>query len=163
MHSKAVEMIHSEGGADICDLQEEALYTAVDTDIVLDGCESVVIVNASPGIDFLLSVSLEDAGVPRTFVGASSANDFRCQACSSFFCQHCLHVQSWLEGMEEQEHELGDIFDGFGLRGQRQNQSQTRMSNLPVSKTRLPPAFSSSILAGRAVCLGKSLEVRFIL
>jgi len=149
-----VEQIHGAGSADIADLPEEALYTAVKTEQALDGSDSVVIVNAGRGVDFLLSVSLEEDGLPRTFVGASSTDDFRCQSCSSFSCQHCLHVQRWLEDNEEEE--LGEVFDGFGLRGERQPRQQpVTASNLPVSKRRLSPDFSSFTLAGRAVCLGK--------
>lgn len=141
---------------DIGSLPEEALHTTVESDVELLGCESVVIVNPSPGVDFLLSVSLEDAGMPRVFVGASTSNEYRCQACSSFSCQHCLHVQSWVEARETEEEEIGEIWDSFGMRKEGQIRQQPRTPpRLPISSTRLPPNYSSFTVAGRAVCLGK--------
>jgi hypothetical protein len=155
MHSLAVEALHA--SEELSNIPEQ-LYTRIDFDVTLDNADSVAVVNTARGLDFLLSVAMETERVHRVFVGGSSADEYQCLECRSFSCQHCIFVSSWVERMEAEEFELGDIFCGFGLRGtSSQTQQPTTTPNLPISQRRLLPTFSSAVLAARAVYAGQSM------
>lgn len=162
LHSKAVEVLHAiHASGNIDDLPEEAIYRAVNLNVVLDSFDTVSIVNPESGPNFLLSVALTEANLPRAFVGAPSNKQLRCFQCKSITCAHCDHVRSWVEERDGEDADLGEIFEGLNLLAESVASEQAaHATHLPISKTRLPPDFSFMQLAARAMGASKWLSSR---
>lgn len=157
-----MEVLHaSHDTGSIDDLPEEAIYRAMDLDVVLDSFDTVSIVNPESGPNLLLSVALTEANLPRAFVGAPSNKQLRCFQCNHITCAHCNHVRSWVEERDGEDADLGDIFEGLNLLAESVASDQVApATHLPISKTRLPPDFSFLQLAARAMGASRWLSSR---
>ena len=157
LHSKAAEVLHSHSEDSAIEiLPEEALLEHIPSQVDLE-TEELFIVNPSPGQDFMLSIACGNSGFERTFVGASSRNEYRCHYCRAFDCQHCITVQQWVQTQDGAAIELSEVFDSFGLRSadQQSNLQPEQASCLPISYVKVPPSFTSELLAARAFGEGK--------
>lgn len=157
MHSKAAEVLHSQFEDSAIEiLPEEALLEHIPSQVDLE-TEEVFIVNPSPGQDFMLSIACGNSGFERIFVGANSRNEFRCHYCCAIDCQHCINVQQWIQTQDGAAMELSEVFDSFSLRSaEQQGIGQPQQpSCLPISYVKVPPSFTSGLLAARAFGEGK--------
>ena len=121
--------------------------------------EELFIFNPSLGQEFMLSIACGNSGLERVFVGANSRNEFRCHCCHAYDCQHCTTVQQWVQDQDGEAMELCEVFDSFSLRSAEQQSSiRPEHLSLPISRARIPPGFSSELLAARAFGAGASVS-----
>lgn len=145
MHSQALLSLHPEFKESPPDTTES--YTGVSSAPVFDDSEHIAILNDSCSPEFLLSVSFEDGGLPRIFIGATSQQQYVCYKCSANNCSHCKGLESWLNEQEEA------VFEGLAFRasGSGAGPIATGSLRLPISDGRIDPALASPVILRRSL------------
>ena len=118
-------------------------YTHLGTDVNFEDADPVAILMHSPGQELLLSVSLEETGLQRVFLGASLRQEFFCMKCNSVRCPHLERLQTWINEQEEE-----GLFEGFRFSGDEAGSDPASMpmqqqQHAPPCDVRINPHFSS--------------------
>lgn len=126
--------------------------------MLFEDAEEVAVLMHSPGQELLLSVSFEEGGLQRVFLGASMRQEFCCFSCHSGACPHLEKFLSWINDREEE-----GLFEGFTFSSDEAalGAGATVHQHAPACDVRIDPNFSSdeTILKRCLGTLGESLAI----